>query len=244
MKTLKGTALTIVVAVVAVLGCSTDEPDACTTDLDCKGDRICGASGQCTDVGDSGSETPSSSDVGSGDPKRDGGSSVDPAPDTPSSTDGEACALSGSDCDPDCLISCGSPECVDLCCSDSTSAGVICDGQCREPLCTEGEDTVSEDERPWGCFETAERPCFCTNSYTEEDVLYLLDQGGSIVPNCPAESCAFDFDGGDWTCSCNVEDPPTEVVFEYGYGAGPIDDCSTMPVARCVDPCEGMVLVE
>jgi hypothetical protein len=227
MRPLKETGVfAIFIVVLAAFGCSTDEPSGCTTDLDCKGDRICSA-GRCIDEGDAA--------------QSERGDAAVTSEDKPASVEGKECSLSGSDCDPDCLSSCGSPTCVDLCCSDSSSTGVMCDGQCREPKCTEGTDTVVDgDERPWLCSEM-DGDCACSNASTEEE---LMDNGAKIVPNCPGESCAFDYDGGDWHCQCNVDEPPEEVEITRGVGDGPIADCSTRPVARCVGPCEGMVLVK
>jgi hypothetical protein len=53
----------------------------------------------------------------------------------PEILDGTSCTFSTkSNCDPACLLSCGSsPNCIDLCCTESTVTGSRCSGSCVDP---------------------------------------------------------------------------------------------------------------
>jgi hypothetical protein len=93
----------------------------CSSDQECKGDRIC-VDGACV--------TPDAQGGGggwdSGSAGKSGGSSGGT-----SGAEPQGCTITSNDCDPDCQASCGTPSCVELCCKEQKSPGVYCRNTCH-----------------------------------------------------------------------------------------------------------------
>lgn len=241
------------VAGIALASCSSDEGDGaegCTVDSECKGNRICD-DGACVDpsgndAGGSGSD-PGGNDAGSG-PDLGGNDAGGSGATSLMPKEGDVCQLTGSNCDPDCVNSCGSPECVDLCCSDSSGTGVSCDGTCVSPKCDPSASTenwpAADRDRPWVCFQgkTDGASCECTNSQTASE---LTAEGYTIVSGCSDDFCAFQLSEHDFSCLCaesgsdfSFGDGCTDT---FDYCSGVVLSCDMAPVIKCESPCDPVI---
>lgn len=228
--------------------CSSESKSGgCTVDSECKGDRICGPAGTCvspnaTDgggaAGDTGEPAGHGATMGAGDAGG-GGAAAGAGSDEVTVEEGTPCEISGSNCDADCLSNCGSPNCVDLCCSDTTSLGVRCDGQCRAPTCTVNEAFEAElATRPWICFETeanGKTYCGCTNY---ETAAVIKARGDQVVESCSGSYCAYFDDEGNRDCQCRGDDASIKLPCSHAGGCrGSIANCDDAPVPTCESKC-------
>lgn len=80
--------------------------------------------------------------------------------------DGQSCTVKTPVCDPDCQARCDSVNCVDLCCPEKTTTGVLCDGQCK-PVGTakcggKCNDFQSDDNNCGSCGKACTGDLVCT----------------------------------------------------------------------------------
>jgi hypothetical protein len=157
-----------------------------------------------------------SSQMDSGNPAADSGQSM---------IDGMACTIHGSNCDPSCQQSCGAnPDCTNLCCHDTTTAGVYCLGQCvkQGTLNCNGKciDPSNDNANCGRCGNTCSQCTDCGAgmcSPVAAPACLNTSCGGSGHPNvicsCPGQcgcnGTAAVCNGGTYTCWCNG---PTNVT--------------------------------
>jgi hypothetical protein len=173
-----------------------------------------------------------------------GGSSTGGAPADPRQpAEGSPCETSGSACNEECLLSCGTADCVDACCTNTTVKGVMCGGICGEPRCLIGDAEYWEEiaALPWICYEAeiGGKPfCGCSNYYSQAE---LEDEGAHVVPSCEGVYCAFYDDEGNIDCQCRGSDKSIPLnchhVPEVGCGLGQVPDCDSAPIPTCENPC-------
>lgn len=192
-------------------------------EVECDDDEVCSAGRTCV---------PNNPDGGA------------PAP--PKKSDGESCVISGSDCNPSCLESCGaSSRCVDLCCPDTKSMGIYCSGQCVSPKCKKGETSATWadfTEKGWTCYEmtvAGAKTCDCTNGSTAAE---LRAQGKTIVPTCSGASCSIDLDAPDLQCSCRATGSSRPTSCPGAVCVASVPACTGPFTFSCADPCVGLTV--
>jgi hypothetical protein len=158
-----GSRLAVVISSLLVLfsgascSSSSNTDDGCSSDNDCKGDRVC-TSGACVAPGEGTGGTDGNGQAGTGN------TDSSRAGESPGSGEGAACTLSSEDCDPDCQASCDAPDCIELCCKTVESPGVTCDGRCQPEgtqLCDGAcVDTTSDAKNCGSCGTVCEKPMF------------------------------------------------------------------------------------
>lgn len=132
---------------------------------------------------------------------------------------------------------------MDLCCTDTTGTGVMCNGVCGAPTCSIGSDAYWQEiaALPWICYEAeieGQPYCGCTNYFTEAE---LEDEGAQIVPSCEGVYCAFYDDEGSIDCQCRGADESIPLnchhVPSVGCGLGQVANCDHAPIPSCESPC-------
>jgi hypothetical protein len=192
-------------------------------EVECDGDQECSPAGKCV------SRQPDGA-----------------APEVRTNNNGDPCVISGSDCNPSCLESCGvSSTCVDLCCPDTKSTGVYCGGQCVSPECTKGQTPASLAafaERGWACYEVTvagSKACDCTNGSTAAE---LQAEGKTIVPTCSGASCSIDLDAPDLDCHCRATGSSHPVSCPGTNCVASVPACTGPFTFSCDDPCVGLTV--